>query len=220
MRMLDTFGTEHARRGESVGGGVAKTSHAIGADAAHGSADHLEDTSVTWQQIQGLRQGAEDDTPAFEEHFCESLLGGAWQQERTGRDTYGYQSVAKRHSIVALCAKRFGLSASAAFETNVYHEHGCTLSLLWRMRMYELARHWDENGRPELFPLASLNDFTPPEHLLNLLKDANEPESEETSPGDITLESRRFRVRRKCLHLHCVLKEMRRNSNELFLSAN
>eukprot|EP00971_Amphidinium_carterae_P351799 6492283-Amphidinium_carterae.4 len=173
MRMLDTFGTEHKNRSQSVDGGVAKPPHATGADASHGGAADLEDTCVTWQEIESLRQGAEDDSPAFEEHFRESLLGGAWQQERTGRDTYGYQSVAKRNSVVALCARRFGLSSSAAFETNVYNEHGCTLSLLWRMRMYELARHWDENGRPELFPLGSLNEFTPPEHLLKPLQDAN-----------------------------------------------
>eukprot|EP00971_Amphidinium_carterae_P201871 4005514-Amphidinium_carterae.1 len=67
--------------------------------------------------------------------------------------------------MVYLCAKKFGLPLSAAFESNVYSESGPVLSRLWRLRMFHLARHWDSMGRPELFPLASLEPFETPEDM-------------------------------------------------------
>eukprot|EP00971_Amphidinium_carterae_P329424 6461862-Amphidinium_carterae.1 len=149
MRMLDTFGTPHQNRIASASNSISESATLGGGDAANPDTTSDDHTAVAWQTMETLRIGAQDDTLAFEEHFRESLLGGAWQQQRTGRDTYGYQSVVKKHSVVSSCAQRFGLSASAAFETNVYQEHGTALSMLWRMRMYHLAQHWDEMGRPE-----------------------------------------------------------------------
>eukprot|EP00971_Amphidinium_carterae_P338089 6475263-Amphidinium_carterae.2 len=155
MRMLDTFGTPHQNRIASASKGMSESASHGGGDAAGHDASTDDHTALallgrTWRLSELVRRMKRLRLRStLGNHFWEGLGSSSVQEER-----------------------RMDIKA-AAFETNVYQDHGSALSLLWRMRMYHLAQHWDEKGRPELYPLATLSEFTPPEDVVNPLLAAN-----------------------------------------------
>ena len=89
-----------------------------------------------------------DDTETVAEGFVFSLLAGAWQVKRTGRQVYGHRCDCRRDSLARTFAAHFDLPVSASFEQTKFGERGSVLMVqLWARRMEALANFWDRQGR-------------------------------------------------------------------------
>eukprot|EP00971_Amphidinium_carterae_P101653 2011976-Amphidinium_carterae.6 len=95
-------------------------------DADDGDVEEAEEENlhVMWETLEQARQDMDTKAEVLGDCFREALLFGSWQQVRTGRLVYGYQSVIKKGTAVHDMARHFHLSLSAAFESNVYGESG------------------------------------------------------------------------------------------------
>ena len=122
-----TPGTAAGQASSSSGSSTVPASSAAGLDEDAGDMEpvqldeHALDT--VWAELEDARTAQATQQATLEDCFCEHLLGGAWQVQRTGRVVYGVQSVIKPNTVVEACAKKFGLTKSAAFEYNVYGEN-------------------------------------------------------------------------------------------------
>eukprot|EP00971_Amphidinium_carterae_P223182 4428527-Amphidinium_carterae.2 len=150
----DAWKVALAAMGSTSSSSAAASTHTVDqatvTDADDGDIDEAEEENldIMWETLEQARQAMDTKAEVIGDCFRESLLGGSWQQVRTGRLVYGYQSVIKKGTAVHDMARHFHLSLSAAFESNVYGESGVLLSQLWRERMFHLTESWLAAGRP------------------------------------------------------------------------
>ena len=129
------------------------------------------DFSETWNALDEARQAYGHLGEDLDVHFRDTLLGGVWQQARTGRPVYGIRTDVRSTSPILAFCNQFSLKRSSSFEQNVYGmDGGANLARVWKLRVHHLFLHWTLHGEPDTFPLASLEDLELPIDLASSLR--------------------------------------------------
>ena len=121
-----------------------------------------------YDQLFASTTAPSDDVPPDDADDCQSeftvhILGGKWQQARTGRDIYGLRVDCRRESDCARMAAGLGISKSASFEYNKYGEEMAALLVeLFKHKMLHLRRRWAYHGERVDLPLELVKDFKMP----------------------------------------------------------
>eukprot|EP00971_Amphidinium_carterae_P040883 802976-Amphidinium_carterae.1 len=161
----------HSGTQRRVGAAAASSTpmYAASGVAAAGEDGQDEEEHVrleaAWHDLESQRHNLDVSQDTMDEQFNIRVDGGEWQMQRTGRAVYGMRCSTKRKSLVAAYCSHFGQKGSQAFELNVHGAYGNPLGSVWRWIVYSHAIHWDREGRPDLFPWASMIEPVMPEAL-------------------------------------------------------
>ena len=134
-------------------------------------ADPIDDFGQVYQEVDRERQQMmETEAAASSELFRWSMLGGAWQRERTGRAVYGVRVDIRPNTPLMAFARHYHLPLSASFENHAYtSEGGRLLAELWTLRMVELHDRWVTDGEPAVWRPSGMADLVVPAAMHNRL---------------------------------------------------
>ena len=127
----------------------------------------LEEYDAVYAQVDEQRQELHQQSRLPpEDLFRWSVLGGQWQQQRTGRALYGVRVDLRPQTPLHAFAVQHNLPRSSSFERNVYGDDGGRmLGETWCLRMLQLYDSWEGAGQPDAWSAEGVESLGLPGNL-------------------------------------------------------
>ena len=131
----------------------------------------LEEYETVYAEVEEQRQELQHQSRLpHEELFRWAVLGGQWQQQRTGRAVYGVRVGLRPQTPLHAFAVQLNLPRSSSFERNVYgDEGGRMLGETWCLRMLQLYDSWEAAGQPDAWSAEGVESLTLPGNIKDVV---------------------------------------------------